>query len=219
MTWAPDYCTAAQYKAYARIGDTVDDTEIATSITASSRAIDRACARQFGKVAAPEARSYVARFDRHRPRPAWCVDIDDIATTTGLVVTIGGVAVTDYSLEPLNAVAKGKVWTLLVFGPNAEAVPDASQGLKVDATGSWGWSSTPTTVIAATKLQTARFMARRDSPYGVAGSPADGSELRLLAAIDPDVRVMLSEYVRRWAAASGSMPTATVPPRYPWGAW
>jgi hypothetical protein len=45
-------------------------------------------------------------------------------------------------------------------------------------------------------LQASRFYARRDSPYGVAGSPDLGSEVRLLSKVDPDVAVSLADYVR-----------------------
>lgn len=217
MAWAPSYVSADELAAYMRINDDVDAVQLAVAASAASRAVDRCCGRQFGQVASVEARVYEARFDRHRPRPAWVIDIDDLATTTGLVVSVGGTAVTDYTLEPRNAVAKGKVWTLLVFGPDAEAVPAASAGLEVDATGLWGWPAVPDAVTQASYLQGSRFMARRDSPYGVAGSPADGSETRLLAAVDPDVRVSLGDYVRRWGAVSGSTgaPDTVL---YPWGA-
>ena len=49
----------------------------------------------------------------------------------------------------------------------------------------------------ATLLQASRLAARRDSPFGVAGSPDAGSEMRLLARVDPDVAVALEPYRRR----------------------
>jgi hypothetical protein len=57
-------------------------------------------------------------------------------------------------------------------------------------------------VEQATLLQASRFHARRFSPYGVAGSPELGSELRLLAKLDADVELALSkaQLVRWWAA-------------------
>jgi len=65
----------------------------------------------------------------------------------------------------------------------------------------WGWSAVPVPVKEATYLQASRFHSRRDSPYGIAGSPDQGSELRLLSRVDPDVAVSLSDFVRWWAAA------------------
>lgn len=211
MTWRPDYATAAQVKAFLRIVDTDDDAEIGTAITAASRAIDGFTHRQFGKVDAAEQRTYEAYHDRFRPhlhwaqgfcdRGVWAVEIDDLAADTGLVVSVGGVTVTDYTLEPLNANAKGKVYERLVFGPNAEAVPDYANPVVDLTTDQWGWSAVPTPILHACKIQTGRFVKRRDALFGVAGSPQDGSELRLLAKLDPDVQVIIgSGYVRHWAA-------------------
>lgn len=204
MAWAPDYISVAELAAYLRISDSVDDTELALAVTTASRAVDGCTHRQFGQVATAEARVYTPRWDRQRCR--WVIDVDDLDTTTGfaLTITAGGVttAVTDYTLEPRNAVAKGMAWTQIVLGLAAEAVPSSVDPTDAaGATAKWGWSTTPSAVKLASRLQASRFAARRDSPYGVAGSPADGSELRLLARVDPDVAVSLKKYVRDvWAA-------------------
>jgi hypothetical protein len=50
-------------------------------------------------------------------------------------------------------------------------------------------------------LQASRLDFRRVAPAGVAGSPETGSEVRLLARVDPDVAVSLKDYIRWWAAA------------------
>lgn len=194
MVWAPDYLTVDGYKAYPRVDDDIDDDEIASAIAAASRAIDKRCNRQFGKVDAPEERTYTAYYDGERGR--WVVSIDDLQNVVGLVVMIGGTAVTDYKLEPRNAVSKGKAWTRLVLGLDAEAIPTCADEYEVTPTAPWGWTAFPGAVVQAAKLQTSRFSARRDSPFGVAGSPQLGSELRLLARLDPDVVVALSDYAR-----------------------
>jgi hypothetical protein len=201
MAWKPDYATTAQVKAFISVTKDTSDADIATAITAASRAIDRATSRQFGQVAAPELRSYNAFWDRHRPTPAWVVTIDDLGTVAGLAVSVGGVSVTaaNYTLEPLNALAKGNVYTSLVLGTNAEAKPSVAVP-KVDITAPWGWLTTPTTILNACKLQTGRFIKRKDALFGVAGSPNDGSEVRLLALVDPDVKVMVTDYARKWGA-------------------
>ena len=193
MTWKPDYATLSELKAFLRITDTVDDTQIATVVTAASRAIDKATGRQFGLLSAAAEWIYTPVWDRHLGR--WIVTIDDVATTTAMIVKIDGTATTDYTLEPRNAVAKGRVWTQLVLGSD-EACTGARDCAAITA--SWGWPSVPVAVKEAALLQASRFHARRDSPYGVAGSPAEGSELRLLATVDPDVRVALGDYTRVW---------------------
>jgi hypothetical protein len=192
MGWAPDYATVADLKHYLRVTDTVDDTDMAIDITAASRAIDRAAGgRQFGVLSAAVEWEYTAVYNRHRD--CWVVYTEDFATTTGLAVVVDGVTVTDYRVGPSRAVAKGKVWTFITLGPTVACSGDP-QGVKVTAL--WGWPAVPSGVKLACLLQASRFLARRDSPYGVAGSPSEGSEMRLLATVDPDVRVSLGSYVR-----------------------
>jgi hypothetical protein len=195
MAWRPDYITVVALKAYKTIGDTVDDAELATAITAASRAIDRECNRQFGNTSGAQERFYPATYSGSRCR--WKVAIDDLQTAAGLVVKVGATTVTDYTLEPRNAVADGLAFTRLIFGPNAEAVPSAADGFLVSVTANpWGWTAFPTAVVQACKIQSDRLANRRNSPYGVAGSPDLGNELRLLAKVDPDVAVSLALYVR-----------------------
>lgn len=57
-----------------------------------------------------------------------------------------------------------------------------------------GEGSTPSAIVNACLLQASRFWSRRSSPFGVAGSPEFGNELRLLNRLDPDVEVMLGPY-------------------------
>jgi hypothetical protein len=192
VTWRPDYITTAQLKSYRKITHTDLDAELAVAITAASRAIDRHTNRQFGSVAA-ELRYYTA--EPNYRRGVWIVDVDDIMTTAGLVVTIGGVTTTDYTLEPRNAAAEGMPWTRLVIEVDAVTVPTGETG-EIGATGAWGWTAVPGAVAMAARIQAGRFSVRQESLYGVAGSPADGTGLRLLSRVDPDVGVSLAGYVR-----------------------
>jgi len=196
MAWAPDYTTLSRFKSALRVTDTDDDVQLAVYITAASRAIDKATGRQFGVLAAATEWTYTAEWDRHQD--SWIVEVEDFATTTGLVVKVNDIVTTDFVKEPVRAVSKGKVWTGLRLP--ASAVTTASLD-NVKVTALWGWPAVPTSVENACWLQASRFAARRDSPYGVAGSPADGSEMRLLATVDPDVRVSLGPYVRVWGVA------------------
>jgi hypothetical protein len=193
--WAPDYITVEQAKATERIGDDVDDDELAVDITSACRAIDDHCNRQFGALDDPEERAYTAWYDYDLGR--WRVDIDDLQDSAELVITIGGVAVTDYILAPANAVKKGKAWEEIIIGRDAEAQP-CGDPYEVLAEAPWGWTVTgvPVPVTKACRLQTSRFAARRESPYGVVGSPQQGSELRLLTRVDPDVAVALRGFRR-----------------------
>lgn len=201
MAWAPDYATAAELKAFTRISDTADDAQVALAITAASRAIDRHTGRQFGVVGAAEERWFTARWDRRRCR--WVIDIDDLMATTNFdaqvqdadAVDVG--AIDDYTLEPRNAAAYSRPWTQLVVRPTSAYTPTGVVD-EVSITALWGWTAVPTPVKESTLLQASRLLARRDSPFGIAGSPDVGSELRLLARVDVDVAVALGPYIRWW---------------------
>lgn len=206
MAWAADYCTVSELKGHLRVPDTDDDIALGVCITAASRAIDKACNRQFGS--ASQTRVYTWRGSFVDGWPA--VAIDDVQTTTGLTVKLdtghdGGYATTltyqtDFDLYPFNAAADGVPWTHVVFKQGASVYPSSCVNeLQVQAT--FGWTAVPVLVKEACLLQAARFFVRRDSPYGVTGSPEVGSELRLLERLDPDVAVALAPVRRWWGAA------------------
>lgn len=226
MAWTCDYATVGELRSYVRAGDSADDAQLALAIATASREIDRACNRQFGQVPAPTARYYPQpRWDRRRLR--WVVEIDDLMTTTGLAVAYDSTgdetwatAVTAYLLRPVNAAADGLPWTQLTLDSSAFGTTpgltildliDAQAGLPplslfapredaVRVTARWGWAGVPDAIRQACLLQASRLLARRDSPFGVAGSPEVGSELRLLAKLDADVAVTLRPYRRAWGA-------------------
>lgn len=202
MVWAPDYVDVEDLKDFIRVPDAEDDTELTRAVTAASRAVDRTAHRQFGRVDAPEARDYTLRWGR---RSGWVAGIDDLQDTTGLVVTLDTagdgtyattVAASDYQLLPRNAAAKGRPWEAIKLrGAITGRIRGEDGELRITA--AWGWTAVPVAVEEATLLQASRLAGRRDSPYGVAGSPDAGSEVRLLAKVDPDVAVTLEPYRRR----------------------
>jgi len=198
MTWAPDYVTVEQMREQVRIPDLDDDTQVARAITAASRAIDRHCNRQFGKADAVVERLYTARPDYQSGY--WTVDVDDLHTATGLAVAVAGDTVATWSLKPSNAAADGRPWTRLAFTAGSERMPRGCDDEVALTTTGWGWAAVPLEVEQACVLQAHRFLSRRNTPFGVAGSPADGSEMRLLSKVDPDVAVALGD-VRRMRAA------------------
>lgn len=201
MPWMPDYATAVELRDYLRISDGADDVALASAVGAASRAIDQACNRQFGLVAAPEARYYTASYDR-----SWVVPIDDLMTTVGMLVATDPVGdlgwtgnVTPTVLWPPNAAPNARPWTALAAGASGVVQPtNAEHGVRVTAR--WGWTAVPAVVKTATLLQASRLFARRDAPFGIAGSVESGSEMRLLARIDPDVKVLVRPYERVWGA-------------------
>ncbi|HEX6748799.1 MAG TPA: hypothetical protein VF092_15990 [Longimicrobium sp.] len=198
MAWAPDYITLQELRDFLEVPDdnTENDPLLATYITAASRAIDMAChpggLRQFGKTDAPEERTYVAEWRAERGR--WVVVTDDFMTAP-TAVTAGGVAVTGWRAEPRNAPTRGRPYERLVLEIGSAVVP-AYPEYEVAVTAVWGWTAVPVQIKLATRLQASRFDFRQASPSGVAGSPEQGNELRLLARLDPDVAVNIAGYAR-----------------------
>lgn len=206
MALYPDYVTSAQLKAQLRIADATDDAAVAIAVTAASRAIDKACNRQFGSGTGTRYYRYEGLCVDGRP----AVAVFDLASNGGLVVKLDQgedgtyeitlVEGTDFDLWPYLAAADGKPYTHLVFKRGAQAFPAGfPRELQVAST-ALGWGAVPTTVVQACLVQGARFFVRRDSSYGVAGSPETGTELRLLDRLDPDVAVALTAVRRHWGA-------------------
>lgn len=212
MGWQPEqYATVGELTAHVRVGDTAYDAQAALALSTASRAIDLRCRRQFGKVPVAETRTYTPRWSRNRG--GWLVPIDDFMTTTGLVVKVDAngdgtyeTTVTTYQLRPRNAAPAGWPWTELLIPRTTVPAFSTPSGAEqpsgaVQVTAVWGWSGVPDGIRQACLLQASRLLSRRDSPYGVAGSPELGSELRLLSRLDADVMVAVEPYRRRvWAA-------------------
>lgn len=210
MALRSDYCTLAELKAHLRVTDTTDDAALAICITAASRAIDQFCNRPFGLTGSAIQRLYTWHGDLVDGQQA--VQVDDFMTTVGLVVTADTDGIftyattlvnnTDFFLYPFNAAADLVPWTHIVR-KSTTVLPwpaPASRTRAFSVVANWGWATVPSAVEVAALIQAARFFVRRDSPYGITGSPDLGSEMRLQAKVDPDVAASLGAY-KRWFGA------------------
>ncbi len=193
--WAPDYTTAERLKKYLGDETDVDDAFVAAWITAVSRNIDLHCGRQFGTVEQATEFYFTPKYDPRRGQ--WFATIYDLRSATGLQVTKEDgttVAADGYKLLPSNNAALGKPFEQI----RLDSRPGGDIAIESDQ---WGWAAVPPSIEVGMWLQAARLAARRDSPFGIAGSPSTGSEMRLLARVDPDFLVTLKPFVRRWWAA------------------
>jgi hypothetical protein len=204
------YASLATFRAFLRdqAGTTSADGDVELlALEAAARAIDRECGRQFHVMTTATARVYAIGlstmpvgwplFGRR-----FAVDTDDFADVAGMQVAFDATGngsyttvSTAYRPTPFNGPAKGFPYTGLLF--DIGLLPPFYGGM-VQVTAKWGWLATPPNVVYANLIQASRFLKRRDSPYGVAGSPDMGNEIRLLAKLDPDVALSLRSYKAEW---------------------
>ena len=210
MPWAPSYASLDELRDYVRISDDADDIVMSTALDAASRAIDHACdprvnrVRQFGRTETAQPRYYTATsrgFDVAN-YGQWVAETDDIADPLGSIevaVFSAGVwvEVLGCAVLPRNAAAIGWPGTSILF-PGALVPTQIADGVRV--TTEWGWPEIPGTIHQAALLQASRLLARREAPFGVAGSPETGTEIRLLARLDPDVETMVRPFSRKLGA-------------------
>lgn len=197
------YCTLAEVKSALRITDNADDTALTRTIKAASRRIDQKCNRRFWIDDTVSARTYAIKTPM-------LVLVDDIATTTGLIVevdTTGNGAWStltngsDYQLEPLNALAQGfpvntirslNTQSFPTSTPTFWPTPYAQQAL-MRVTAKWGFPTVPDQVVEACIMLSARQFRRLDSPLGVAGFGEMG--VVNVRRFDPDIDELLAPFV------------------------
>lgn len=207
------YATLAELKAWVGIptADTLDDVALQLALDAASLQIEKYCDRVFTADAVPTTRWYT--IAGAGPWAAY-LDVDPISDTTGLVVATDdngdGTAETtwtlntDYRLEPTNALLTNPVspYTRLVtLGTKWFPRPYYRPGVSVTAKFGWPGGAAPAPVHEACLIQSALLFKRKDAPFGVAGSPEFGSELRLLNEIDRTALSLLKPFRRNWWVA------------------
>lgn len=186
------YATVPELKARIGITDAVDDTTLNAVLEATSRGIDNYCGRFFYQTSAATARYYTALDDDS-------VLIDDCVSLSAVATDADGNRVyeytwasTDYDLLPENAAAGSEPYTEIATSPlgNYSFPVGVRKGVKL--TGVWGWPAVPAPVKEACLIQGARVFKRKDSPFGILGSPEMG-QMRI-GRFDPDVTWLLETY-------------------------
>lgn len=164
---------------------------LADDLAAASGAVESYAGRVFTLAESATARVF-------RPTRTDRVAVDDISSTSGLVVKIGQpgawdttlTADSDYWLTPDNAMEHGRpferVWTARTLVPATWPT--------VQVTALWGWPAVPDEVRKATLMLAARLYSRRSSPTGVAGF-GDYGVVRVTAS-DADVARLLDPYTK-----------------------
>jgi hypothetical protein len=195
------YITLANLKTYLKIDDSVDDVILEGIIESASRSIDRIANRRFYADAAATARTY-------RPIGNLRVQIDDVSSTTGLIVktdpgSTGTYSTTftlntDYIVEPTNAIALGRpITTITIVGPTAFSLP-VNYWPQVQVTAKWGWPAVPDDIEQATYILSADLYKRRDSVGGVLGISELGA-IRM-SPLGRDIAAIVRAYRREFFA-------------------
>lgn len=188
------YCTLSDLKTSLNIEDGMDDIALEMSITAASRMIDDYTGRFFykdGTTQAPVTRYYTAH-DWWTTNTDDFISISEIATDDNFDQTYSTVwAADDFMVEPVNNPRRGWPYTRLLAIGSYIFPYNLPQSVRVKAV--WGWSAVPAEIEMATRLQAARLFVRRQSPFGIAGTPELGT-VRLGSRLDPDVEVLLRPF-------------------------
>ena len=196
------YCTLAQIRQLGEwaAGDTADDAMLELSVEAASRQIDGFCGRRFWVDGSVVARDYVAESSK-------LVEVDDISTTTGLIVATdtagdGTFATTlttaDYLLFPLNAADEVPVRPYTsVLAVGTASLPCLSSGRPgVRITAKFGWPAVPDNVEKACLTQAWQLYKAKDAPFGIATFGDMGGGLRVSGALNPIARALVDQYAK-----------------------
>lgn len=199
MTVTNVYATVAQLREhFGDSGSTLTTALLERALNATSRAIDKHCGRRFWIDSAVATRVY-------RPEDGDLAFVDDIATTTGLIVKTDSVgdgtyattwASTDYELQPLNADANGQAYCWTRIGAvDRYLFPTSGKVAPLQVTAKFGWSAIPDEVEQACILRAASIFKRKESVDGVAAF-GDFGPIRISRSRDPDVADLLDDFIK-----------------------
>jgi hypothetical protein len=191
------YATLSEVKAYLSIPDALDDTVLEQMTEAASRTIDKIANRRFYLDTNASARLY-------RVTNPICLFVDDIGSTTGLVVKTDDdgdgtyettlTLNTDYLLDPLNANQLGRPWTQLTRLDYDEFPIPLNYRPGVQVTAKWGWPTVPDDINQACLILVADLFKRKDAPGGIVGLAELGT-IRL-SPLGRDIAAMVKPYRR-----------------------
>jgi hypothetical protein len=201
------YVDKADLKTYLGLSGTGQDTNLDNAIDAASRLIDKICDRYFYQDESVNAHYYT-------PTNEFTLYVDDISTTTGLIVQLDTTdngtydttltLDTDFVLKPFNPKAH-KISNADYFWPYTELQilatrsserfdPLVVKNIKIQA--KFGWSAIPEAISQATLLQATRLFKRKDTPFNVFGNEATGTQ-ELFSKMDPDAKQLIKGYIKR----------------------
>ena len=206
MTITNGYTDRATLKLFLNPGTTTwstnEETKLDAAVNAASRMIDGHCGRRFWQDATVKTRQY-------RADDSYCCYVDDISTTTGLIVSVDSAdngfvsgsttltETTDFLLEPLNAADESPVWpyTRIVLTTSSTAYFPVGYRPGVQVVAKFGWPAIPDDVAQACLIQAAQLYKSSDAVFG-AVQLGDGFATRIRAQMHPIADGLLERFVR-----------------------
>lgn len=182
-------------------GSALKDLQLEAAISAASRQIDGFCGRFFYQDTALTDRTYHADDSE-------TVMVDDISTTTGLVVKTDDnddgtfettlTLTTNYILLPTNAAVSYPVQpytALRLVDSGITAFPMSYSGRPgVQVTAKFGWPAVPDDVEKACVIQAVQLYKAADAPFGALNF--DAGVLRIQSNLHPQAAALLERYVK-----------------------
>mgnify|MGYP003677312450 CR=1 FL=1 len=206
------YVALSELKTWLGVTGSAQDTNLTIAIKAASSSIADYCGRQFDIDSSVVTRVYDCEFMDY-------VEVDDIATVTGLIVktleadgTVNETLTlnTDYYLSPYNSdktdPAKPFTKIIMAIEKAGKLLPTQHrQGLSVTA--KFGFSAIPDTIYQAALIQSARFWQRKNSPMGFSGNPETGNATVIfLSELDPDVKNLCKSFKKTTVTLASGRP-------------
>jgi hypothetical protein len=175
MTLGASYATRAELQLRLASGATISSTlndRLDAALAVASRAIEKACGRQFNDAGSASARVY-------EPCTLYAVDVDDFSTTSGLVVKVdtnadgtyaSTIAAAAYDLRPLNGIVDGETgWPYYRICAVNSVWPTSWQRAPIQVTAQWGWSAVPAGIKEGCLILAEEMFKLADSPFGTGG--------------------------------------------------
>lgn len=185
-------------------GTTFADDDCDEAIGTASDGIDLLLGRSFG----------LTEDEDGETRYYTCDDcglqaIDDLATLVSLAVDADGDGTyettwtegTQFRLEPLNAPNRGEPYTHVRALAGYQLPTGRLSTIRV--VGMFGWESTPTGIVTATKIIASKLLIRKKTaPLGIVMSAEFAVRI---SRYDPDVQFAIAPYDRRPAIVSAQL--------------
>lgn len=195
-----DYIDSDDLRGYIGSESSNFESVIGTLCTVASRAVEAMCDRVFTADTSASARY----FD---PESWYCCPVDDISSSSGLIVATDDNADgtysttwtvnTDFFLEPVNsrsgAIGGWPYTELTALSTKQFNRTVWNRRPLVKVTAKWGWPAVPDAVVQATTIAAARLFKMKDAPDGFIGLDGWGP---VRVKENPEVRALLSPFMK-----------------------